>query len=115
MFRQEKLTSPFTGNKFVGTFDGENHLHVTNPLTGASYDFKIHGNAITIPLELFNYIETVSFKEAEKILEVSQQRISKIAKDNVIPTYKVNGKKCFKLSDIIRYKNLRKVGKPTKE
>lgn len=114
MFRQEKLTSPFTGDKFIGTFDG-NHLHVTNPLTGASYDFKIHGNAITIPLELFNYIETVNYSEAAQILEVSQQRISKIAKDNVIPTYKVNGKKCFKLSDIIKYKNLRKVGKPSKE
>lgn len=114
MFKQEKLTSPFTGDKFIGTFD-ENHLHVTNPLTGASYNFKIHGNAITIPLELFNYVETVNYQEAANILEVSQQRISKIAKDNVIPTYKVNGKSCFKLSDIIRYKNLRKVGKPSKE
>lgn len=114
MFRQEKLTCPFTGERFTATFDGDNTVHMVNKLTGASYTFKICGNAITIPLEMFNYIETVSFPDAANILDVSIQRVSRIAKDNVIPTYEIGGKKVFKLADIIRYKQLRKVGKPSK-
>lgn len=114
MIKQERLSCPFTGAEFKATFD-DNHIHILNPLTGASYDFKIQGNAITIPLELFNYIETVNFNEAADLLEVSNQRISALSKNNVIPTYTVNGRKYFKLADIIRYKNLRKIGRPNKE
>lgn len=115
MFTQEKLTCPFTGEKFTATFEDDNTVTVSNPLTGAIYNFHICGNAITVPLELFNYIETIDFNSAAQILNISKQRVSKIAKDNVIPTYKINGRKVFKLSDILRYKEFRKVGKPSKE
>lgn len=115
MFRQEKLTCPFTGEKFKAVFDNDNTVGMTNPLTGASYNFKIMGNAITIPLELFNYVETVTINEAADILKVSKQRISAIAKNETIPTYQVSGKTVFKLSDVLKYKNLRKVGRPNKE
>lgn len=115
MFRQEKLTCPFTGEKFKAVFDNDNTVGMTNPLTGASYNFKIMGNAITIPLELFNYVETVTMQEAANILEVSKQRISAIAKNETIPTYQIGGKTVFKLSDVLKYKQLKKVGRPNKE
>ena len=115
MFRQEKLTCPFTGEKFKAVFDNDNTVGMTNPLTGSYYNFKIMGNAITIPLELFNYIETVTINEAANILGVSKQRISAIAKNETIPTYQVGGKTVFKLSDVLKYKQLRKVGRPNKE
>lgn len=115
MFKQEKLTCPFTGAKFEAIFSNDNTVSMINPITGERYDFKIRGNAITVPLELFCYIETVTYAQAAEILEVSHQRISKIGIDKTLPTYTVNGRKVFKLSDILRYKELRKVGKPTKE
>lgn len=115
MFKQEKLTCPFTGERFKAVFNNDNTVRMTNPLTGASYSFKIMGNAITIPLELFNYVETVTIQEAADILEVSKQRISAIAKNETIPTYQVGGKTVFKLSDVLKYKQLRKVGRPNKE
>ena len=115
MFRQEKLTDPFTGEKFIATFDSDNTMSVRNPLTGASYNFKISGNAICIPLKLFDYIETVTLTDAANILDISRQRINKIAKDGIIPVYKLNNKRVFKLSDVLRYKQMRKVGKPSKE
>lgn len=115
MFTQEKLTCPFTGEKFKAVFNNDNTVSFTNPLTGAAYNFKILGNAITVPLELFCYIETVTAKEAAEILDVSPQRISAIVKNKTIPTYKVGGKKVFKLADVLKYKQLRKVGNPHKE
>lgn len=115
MFKQEKLTCPFTGVKFYAVINSDNTISIPDPLTDNIYNFKIHGNAITIPLELFNYTETVTYTEAAKILDVSLPRISKIAKVNILPTYKINGKKVFKLTDILKYKELRKIGKQNKE
>lgn len=115
MFHQERLTDPFTGERFVATFDSDNTMTATNPLTGQSYTFNIKGNTICIPLEYFEYIETVTFTDAAKMLDISRQRINKIAKDGIIPMYRLNGRRVFKLSDVIRYKRTRKVGKPAKE
>lgn len=115
MFHQEKLTCPFTGEKFIGTFNNDNTISIMNPITHASYNFKIHGNAITIPLSMFEYIETITPKEAENLLDISRQRMNKIIKDNIIPTYQLNNKKVMRLSDVLRYKQLRKAGRPTKD
>lgn len=112
MFRQEKLTCPFTGGKFKAVFNDDNTVSISNPLSGVSYNFKIMGGAITIPLELFDYVDLVTLKEASEILEVSLQRISAIAKNGTIPTYRIGDKTIFKLSDVLRYKQMRKVGNP---
>lgn len=115
MFHQEKLTCPFTGEKFIGTFENDNSLSLSNPLTGTSYNFKIYGNGITIPLELFNYVETVTIPQAQKILDVSRQRAYKLAKSGKIPVYRIGNKQVFKLADVLRYKNNKTVGRPNKD
>lgn len=112
--KELKLTSPFTGQQF-NAIDFDDSIIIINPLTGDSYSFKKLGNAITIPLELFNYKETVSFSEAARILEVSRPRITEIAQKDIIPFYRLGNKKVFLKSDVLKYKELRKLGRPNKE
>lgn len=107
MFHQEKMTDPFTGVEFTATFHNDNSVSMSNPLTGASYNFKIYGNSITIPLSLFDRIAIYTPQEAAKILGVSRQRISKMAIDEVIPSYTIAGTRVFKAADVIRYKHER--------
>ena len=111
----EKFICPFTGQKFHGTIENDGSITILNPITKAIYNFKVHGNAITIPLELFEYVDMVNGSQAAKILNISHQRISELAKNDRIPYTLINGVKMFRRDDIMRYKNSRKNGRPRKE
>lgn len=78
---------------------------------------KYHKREMTIELKISdcNYIETVTPKQAQEILEVSKQRISQIVATNVIPMHRIAGQIVFRLDDVLRYKENRQVGAPKKE
>lgn len=113
--QQVKFTDPFTGLKFNAVITNRNEVECSNPITKEVYCFKIHGNAITVPLELFGYVDTVTIKEAAEILGVSIQRASKIARDDVVPSFRLGNQTYFLKRDILKYKEFRKVGAPIKE
>lgn len=113
--RQERFTDPFTGQTFKATVEDDGSISVSNPITHAIYNFKVHGNAITIPLELFDYVELMTVGQVADFLEVSHQRVSQLLSIGRIPCTKVGGKRMVRLADAIRYKQLRKIGRPSKE
>ena len=111
------LTCPFTGVEFTALVDADNNLYVKNPLTNE--DVRVNYNCsikkYNIPANLFKHVDTVTLAQAAEILEVSRQRISAIALDNVIPAKSVNGQTVFVLSDVLKYKETRKTGAPRKD
>lgn len=112
-----KLTCPFTGVEFEGFKETSlGKFFYANPLnhemTSVKYDSAT--NSITINLEDFAHVETVTPDEATDILMISRQRMSQIVNENVIPAHIVAGKPVLKLSQVLDYKENRKPGRPRK-
>lgn len=115
--KEKKFTCPFTGVEFTALECADGKIIARHALTGE----EIHMNwnytisRYNIPRNAFRHIETVSFSQAAEILDVSRQRISKIAADGIIQIHVVNGTQVMILSDVLEYKRKRKVGAPHKE
>lgn len=115
--REITLTCPFTGVEFKALEYADGKIVLHHAITGE----EIHMNwncsckRYNIPKNAFKHIETVTMSEAADILEVSRQRISKIAKEGTIKPHDVNGTTVFELADVLEYKKTRKVGAPFKE
>ncbi len=111
------LTCPFTGIEFKALECADGKIIIRHAITGAEIHMNWNStcNRYYIKKDAFKHIETVSMMQAAEILDVSRQRISKIATDGVIQAYDINGNTVFMLSDVLEYKNSRKVGAPFKE
>lgn len=111
------LTCPFTGCEFKALEDSDKNIYFNHPLTGEAlrmnYNYTI--KRYNLPKSYFDRMEVVTFAQAAEILGVSRQRISTIASTNVIRPVMLNGQQCFILSDVLDYKETRKVGAPRKE
>lgn len=109
-----KLTCPFTGVEFtaIETVDGD--LLVIHPLTKEQIKINFNHTTLTYSMnsETFKHHDTVTPAELIGILGVSRQRVSQIVQDEVIPVHLVNGSPVFLLSDVLEYKENRKVGAP---
>lgn len=116
--KEIKLTCPFTGCDFTATQTADGDLFIIHPLTNEQ--IKISYNAsikkYNIDANHFKHIETVTSAQAEKILDVTKQRVYQIVKNETIPVHytKPYGEVVFILDDVLSYKNTRKVGKPKK-
>ena len=110
------LTCPFTGIEFSALESIDGNLIVVHPLTGEQ--LKINWNAsckrYNIPKSFFKKIDIVTQTEAMEILNVSHQRISQIAREQIIPTHVIAGKTVFLRDDVENYRDTRKVGAPRK-
>lgn len=111
------LTCPFTGVSFKALLSSDNNIYYINPLTGKQMTAKLETleSTITLAIEDFAYVESVSPKDAQEILDVSKQRISQIVASNIIPVRIVSGSPRFLKEDVLRYKESRSVGAPKKE
>lgn len=115
---KEKLfTCPFTGAEFKALEYADGRIVTRHALTGEEIrmNWNCSINKYNIQGKAFRHIETVTFSQAAEILDVSRQRISKIASDNVIQPHMVNGTPVFVLDDVLKYKQDRKIGAPRKE
>lgn len=114
--KETLLTCPFTGCTFTALEDLSGNIYFRNPLTGE--DLKMNYNCsidkFNLPRSFFRKVETVTPSEAAEILEVSRQRISAIMASNVIKPVFVNGKQCLLKTEVLEYKENRKVGAPRK-
>lgn len=114
--KEVKLTCPFTGIEFTALQDLSGNLYVKHVFTGE--DIKINWNSsikrYNLPKNVFNLVETVNMSQAAKLLNVSKQRISQIADEQVIPCFVVKGQKVFRCDDVVKYKENRAVGRPKK-
>ena len=114
--RKITLTCPFTGLPFEALEFSDGKISFKHALTGE----EIHMNwnptieRYNIRKNAFSLIETVTFSEAAEILDVTPQRITQIARDNVIRAYNISGKHVFLKHDILEYRDNRKVGAPRK-
>ena len=110
------LTCPFTGVEFTALEYADKSLLITHPLTGEQV--KINWNAsvkrFNVPSNLFKHIGTLTQSETAKVLNVSRQRVSAIAKTGAIQPYEVNDSIVFLKSDVLEYAETRKPGAPCK-
>lgn len=115
--KEKTLTCPFTGVEFKALECADGRVIVRHAITGEEIIMNWNGTIqrYNIAKSAFKHIETVSMIEAAEILDVSRQRISKIAADGTIQAHDVNGSTVFVLSDVLEYKKNRKVGAPFKE
>lgn len=115
--KEKKFTCPFTGAEFTALECADGKVIARHALTGE----EIHMNwnstisRYNIAKQAFKHIETVSFKQAAEILDVTRQRISAIAANGTIRTHTVNGAQVMLLADVLEYKRTRKAGAPFKE
>ena len=111
------LTCPFTGVPFKAIQSSDDMVYFIHPLIGEQltgiYDART--NTIAVSMKNFEYMETVSPKEAQEILNVTKQRISQIVASSIIPVKIVAGLPRFLRDDVLRYKETRCVGAPKKE
>lgn len=112
--QEKKFTCPFTGVEFTALEYMDGHIIARHALTGEEIhmNWNCTINRYNIPRNAFKHIETVSMVEAAEILDVSRQRISKIAADGVIQAHEVAGSTVFILSEVLEYKRNRKTGAP---
>ena len=115
--RKIKMTCPFTGLEFDAIETADRNVTAINPISGEQINMTYNNQCkrYMIPAEFFKQIELVDIAKASEILDVSRQRISKIASDRVVKSFSINGKTMFIMSDIVKYKETRKVGAPFKE
>lgn len=115
--REKIFTCPFTGCKFSATIDKDKNMIFKNPLTG-TIEF-IHYDPFMgtyeVPRALFHFTETLTLSEAANVLDVSRQRMTQIAQNEVIPPKTVNGQTVFLTSDVLQYDKTRKPGAPRKD
>ena len=111
------FTCPFTGCAFDATMDKAKNIYVKHPITSEIHlvKFDAYMGCYEVPEYLFKHIETVSLGQSAEILEVTRQRMSDIAAYNTIPPKTVNGQTVFSLTDVLKYKETRKTGRPRKD
>lgn len=111
------LTCPFTGLEFNALEYADGKIVTRHAITGDEVHMNWNSscNRYYIGKEAFKHIETVSMMQAAEILDVSRQRISKIAADGIIQPHDINNNTVFALTDVLEYKRVRKVGAPFKE
>lgn len=110
------LTCPFTGATFEALEYADGKISFRHALTGEEIHMNWNGtiNRYNIVKSAFKYYPIVEFKDAAKILKVTPQRITQLARDEIIPVHDVNSKSVFLLDDVLKYKETRKVGAPRK-
>lgn len=112
-----KYTCPFTGKQFNATEDKHGNVYFTHPLTHETcqMQYDVNTGKLSIDKTCFDEIEICTQRQACEILGLTRQRVNKIAHDNVIPSFEINGALVFIMRDVISYKKSRRVGKPAKE
>ena len=110
------LTCPFTGATFEALEYADGKISFRHALTGEELHMNWNAtiNRYNIAKNAFKHIAIATFQDAAKILDVSRQRITQLAKDGVIEVHDVCGKSVFLLDDVLKYKETRKVGAPRK-
>lgn len=110
------LTCPFTGVEFKALEQNDGTLLVKNPISGNMHVLKCNEmGKIEISRNWLDHINMVNAKEAAEILEISRQRISAIIQNKTIPSYLIANTPMLKLSDVLKFKETRKCGRPFKE
>ena len=115
--RKTTLTCPFTGLCFDAIETADKDVIFTNPLSGEQMKLTYNNSCkrYMIDAETFKKIDMLDCGEAADILGITRQRVSKIAADGIIPNVRIANKLFFKRSDVLHYKETRKVGAPRKE
>ena len=110
------LTCPFTGLPFKATEYVDGKLVFIHPLTHEAIHMNYNSSIkkYNIERKAFTPIEICTQAQAMEILGLSRQRVNKIAQDDVIPTYSINGSNVFLMSDVLSYKETRRPGRPEK-
>lgn len=115
--KKKVFTCPLTGIDFTALETADDNIICTNPITHEEVRLNYNSscNLYYISPEYFKHVELVTFTEAAAILNISLQRVSKIAADGIISTYVIGSNKYMRKADVLEYKRTRKVGAPTKE
>ena len=108
-------TCPMTGCIFYAEEDMDG-MTFEHPLTGETVNvpYSCELGGYLFQETLFEPIKTVTMTQTSDILNVSLQRVSKIAKDKTIEPHTVNGSTVFLYDDVVAYKENRKPGRPLK-
>lgn len=111
-----KLTCPFTGIEFTAHEMADGKLIVIHPLTGEqlTINWNCSIKKYNLPKEFFQHIKTVDREQAQRILEVTYQRVTQIIQNEIIPVHYINDKPVFVEDDVYEYRKNRKVGAPKK-
>ena len=112
------LTDPFSGIDFETYQFDDDSIVAVHPLTHqmirASLDHA--ANAFMVPVEAFEHIDTVTMQEAADFMNVSVQRVSNACKTGKLPLKELpNGTKMIVKSDLLKYNETKKVGRPRKD
>lgn len=113
------ITCPFTGQVVQATMnENDKSLVFKNAITNEKFlcRYDHEKDCYCIPAYvLMQKFDMISSTHASYILGVTRQRMSQIAQSEIIKPYNVNGKTMFMRSDVLEYKENRKVGAPKKE
>lgn len=111
------LTCPFTGLSFKATEYADGKVVFVHPLTHETIHMNYNSSIkkYNIDRAAFKPIEICTQAQAMEILGLSRQRVNKIIHDDILPSYCINGSNVFLMSDIVKYKETRKPGRPEKE
>lgn len=107
-------TCPLTGSSFTAILE-DGKMTVTNPITDEIRVYEVRDGMVLIPENLFSHIPTMTPKDASETLEVSLQRINQLAKSGKILPHYICGNMRFIKSDVLRYREQRKNGRPRKD
>lgn len=115
--KKKILTCPLTGVDFTALEMADGNLICTNPITHEEVRLNYNSscNRYYINPEHFKHVELVTLTEAAAILDISLQRVSKIAADGIISTCVIGATKYMQKAHVLEYKRTRKVGPPRKE
>ena len=89
--RKIKKCDPFSGLKIdVLEMDNKSMVIHTPFCHTLTLDYDAQNDAYTIPATAFNYFKTVTLREAAEELGVSRMRISRMCKENLLKSAKIN-------------------------
>lgn len=100
------IFDPFTGleiNEKTLKFNNKD-LAIYTPFHGiAKLEYNKFDDTYKIPAYLFRKVKTCSLFEASELLNVSRMRISRLCKDGILKSAKINGNLVISIESIKRY------------
>lgn len=112
------MTDPFSGIDFRAVQESDFTIIAIHPLTGEAIRMQYDSNTKTfmLPAHVFDQVETLTFSEAAKELNVSRARVSAAVKNGRLPFKQLpNGSKMILKSDLESYNETKTIGRPRKE
>lgn len=112
------LTDPFSGIDFQAVQESDYTIIAIHPLTGEAIRMQYDSNTacFMLPAHAFDMVETLTFADAAREMNVSRARISDAVKRGRLPFKRLpNGSKMILKRDLQTYNETKAVGRPKKE